>query len=185
MSFKLLSIVGILVAVSCLWVATMLYPGGYDWNRDMISTLLRGPSGPAHIPAGAGVLFFCMSIALVFARLARAVEFSKNSKVIRIGGIGSMVYASITITPMHDLMVTISLIFFLIAVLALIQALYVSREIGFFVSGCVCLVVLVASAAIYYTGYYVSVLPWAQRVSFALFAIWLVSLDCGFPRIRL
>jgi hypothetical protein len=184
MSFKLLSILGILVAVSCFWVATMLHPGGYDWSRDYISTLLRGPSSPARIPAVVGMLFFCVSIALVFVRLSHAVEFSKNSNVISIAGIGSMVYASLTFTPLHDLMVTISLIFFLIAVLALTRALYVSREMGFFVAGCVCLVVLVASATIYYTGHYVSMLPWTQRISFALYAIWLVSLDCGFPRIR-
>jgi hypothetical protein len=84
-----------------------------------------------------------------------------------------MVYASFTATPMHDLMVTISLIFFLVDALALIQALYVSREMGLFVAGCVCLAVLVASATIYYTGHYVSVLPWAQRASFGLFTIWL------------
>ncbi len=185
MSLKLLSILGILVAVSCLWIATMLYPGGYDWSRDYISTLLRGPSGPARLPADAGVLFFCVSIALVFVRLAHAVEFSKNSKVITIAGIGSQVYASLTITPMHDLMVTISSIFLLVAVLALTQALYVNREIGFFVFGCVCFVVLVASATIYYTGHYVSVLPRAQRAWLVLFTVWLMSLDRNFPRIRL
>ena len=96
-----------------------------------------------------------------------------------------MVYASLTITPMHNLMVTISLAFFVIAVLALIRALYVSREIGFLVAGCVCLAVLVTSAAIYYTGHYVFLLPWGQRASFALFAVWLVSLDFGVPRFRL
>ncbi len=185
MSFKLLSIFGIWVAILCFWVATMLHPGGYDWSQDFLSTLLRNPSTPVRIPAVAGMLFLCVSIALLFERLARTVEFSKNAKVIRIAGIGSMVYAFLAITPMHDLMVTISLIFFLIAVLMLTRALYISREIGFFVVGCVCFVVLVASATIYYTGQYVSLLAWAQRVTFALFVIWLVSLDYGFPRIPL
>ncbi|HXO20910.1 MAG TPA: hypothetical protein VOA87_13420 [Thermoanaerobaculia bacterium] len=185
MAFKLISIFGILVGVSCFWVATTLHPGGYDWSRDYISTLLRGPSSPARMLAVAGLLFFCVSIALVFERLARAVEFSKNSKVIQIGGIGSMVYASLTITPMHNLMVTISLAFFVIAVLALLRALYVGREIGFLVAGCVCLAVLVASAAVYYTDTYVFLLPCGQRTSFALFAVWLVALDFGVPRLRL
>jgi hypothetical protein len=182
---KLLSLLGILVAVSCFWVATRLHPGGYNWNRDMISTLLRDPY-PAYIPAVAGALIFCVSIALVFERLAHAVELSKNAKVIQIAGIGSMVYASLTFTPMHDLMVTISLIFFLVAALALAQALYVSREIGFFIAGCVGLAVIVVTATIYYTGYFIghynSALPWAQRASFALDTVWLVALDYSFPR---
>ena len=108
MSPKVLSVLGILVAVVCLWAATTLAPAGFDWNRDYVSTLLRGPSGPARILAETGVLVFCVSIALVFERLARTVRFSRRAKVIRIAGIGSMVYSALTITPMHDLMVTIS-----------------------------------------------------------------------------
>ena len=96
-----------------------------------------------------------------------------------------MVYSSLTITPMHDLMVTISIVFFVIAVLALLRALYMGREIGFLVAGSVCFVLLVASTAIYYTGRYVVVLPWAQRVLFVLCAGWLVSLDLSVPRLRL
>lgn len=175
MSFKVVSTFGILFGILCFWVATLLYPGGYEWNRDYISTLIRGTATPTRILASAGLLIFCASIALVFNRLARA--FAENATLIRIGGIGSMVYAAFTLTPMHDLMVTIALIFFLFAICALLHALFRSRAIGFFVAGCLCLAVLVASAAIYYTGYYISALPWAQRASFALFAIWLVALD--------
>jgi len=182
MSLKLLSIVGIVVSVGCVWIATFLFPGGYDWSRDYVSTLLRGPAGPSRTLADVGVLCFCVSMALVFERLARSVEFAKNSKMIRIAGIGSQVYASLTITPMHDLMVTISFVFSLVAVLALTQVLYFNREIGFFVGGCVCLVVLIGSASTYYSGHFASILPWAQKAWLALFAIWLVGLDFGFPR---
>ena len=142
----------------------------------MISTLLRDPY-PTCIPAVAGIVLFCVSIALIFERLTHAVEFSKHSRVIRIAGIGSMVYASLTFTPIHDLMVTISLILFVIAVFALTRTLYVSHNLGLFVSGCVCFAALIASAAIYYTGHYVSLLTWAQRITFALFALWMVSLE--------
>jgi len=185
MLLRLLSILGILVAASFMGAATILYPGGYDWNGDYISTLLRGLAGPARDLADAGVLLFCVSIALVFERLARALEFSRYSKFIRIAGIGSQVYAALTVTPMHDLMVTISFIFMLVAVLALIVALYFNRDIPFFAVGCVCLLVLVASAVVYYTGRYSSILPWAQRSWLTFFAFWLVCLDFRFPRARL
>ena len=185
MEYRRVSIFGIAVSVTCFWAATMLHPGGFDWNRDYLSTLLRDPSSPARILAVAGMLCFCVSIVLVFERLARAVEFSKNSKVIRIGGIGSMIYALLAMTPMHDLMVTISVTFFFVAALALMQALYAHRERGFFAAGCICSAVLAASVTIYYTGHFVSVLPWAQRAVFVLFTLWLVSLDYCFPRLRL
>jgi len=182
MALKLISVLGVLVAILCLWAATETYPGGYDWGRDYISTLLRGPAGPSRLLADAAVLVFSASIALVFERLARAAEFTKSSRVIRIAGIGSQVYAAFTITPMHDLMVTISFVFALVAVLALIKGLYIRREIGFFAGGCICLVVLVGSATIYYTGRFDFALPWAQKAWLALFAVWLLLLDRTFPR---
>jgi hypothetical protein len=131
------------------------------------------------------MVIFCISIALIFERLARTFGSSRASKVIGIGGIGSMVYASLTFTPMHDLMVTVSIVFFVFAVLALLQVLYASRMIGFLVTGTVCFVLLVTSTTIYYTGQFVSVLPWAQRILFAFFAIWLITLDLCAPQLRL
>ena len=181
MSYRFLPLSGILVAVALFGVAASLQPGGYDWSRDYLSTLLRAGSSPARTTAIAGMLVLCASIAFMFERLARAAEPSRSSKVIRIGGIGSMVYASLTFTPMHDLMVTISLIFFVIAVLALLQTLYASRKFDFLVAGCACLMLLIASATIYYTEMYVFALPWAQRASFAVFTVWLVSLDFSVP----
>src|SRR5580700_5252652 len=129
MRFRLLPMSGVLVATACFWVAALLRPRGYNWSRDYLSTLLRGDPGPARMLAIIGLLVFCMSIALVFERLARTVGSSGTSKVIRIGGIGSMVYASLAFTPMHDLMVTISVAFFAVAVLALLRVLYTSRAI--------------------------------------------------------
>jgi hypothetical protein len=184
MRFKLLSVIGILVAVVCFCEATALYQGGYDWSRDYISTLLRGPAGPARNLADAGVLIFCFSIAFVFGRLARASEFSKTSTAIRIAGIGSQVYAAITITPMHDLMVTISGLFSFVAILALMTTLYVRRDRVLFAGGCLCLAVLIVSAAIYYTGNYASILPWAQKAWLAVFTVWLTSLDFAYPRLH-
>jgi len=184
MSVKLLSILGIVASASCLGVATRLYPAGYDWSRDYISTLLRGPLGPARILADTGVLLFCVSIALIFERLSRAAEFSGSAKIIRIGGIGSQVYAGLTITPMHDLMVTISFVFMLVSMLAIAQGLYVNRETGLLLVGCVCVAILVASAGVYYSGQFMFALPWAQKGSLVFFALWMLSLDAHLPRMR-
>ena len=182
MLLRFIPVLGVLVAVALFGVATSRYPGGYDWNRDLISTLLR--DNPAHripssarLPAIVGMLIFCASIGLVFERLARGTRRAHNAKAIRIGGIGSMVYASLAFTPMHDLMVNISLIFFVIAVLALLQVLYVKREIGFLVTGCACFATLLASAAIYYAQFCLTALPWAQRATFAMFVVWLLALQ--------
>ena len=184
MPSRLLSVLGMLLGAACLLLAAALHPGGFELNRDYLSTLFRDPSLPARMFAVVGLLLFCVSIAFVFERLARAAEFSKISKILRIGGIGSMVYASLTFTPLHNLMVTIALAFFLVAVLALLWELFQRREKVFLLTGCMCLAVLGASAIAYYTNQGVSALPLGERTSFELFALWLVALDYTFPRSR-
>src|SRR5439155_1596334 len=103
---------------------------------------------------------------------------------IRIAGIGSMVYTALVVSPMHDLMVTISIPFIMVAMLALLRVLYASHAMGLLVTGIVCFVLLVTSATIYYTGHFISALPWAQRTLFALFAIWLLTLDMTSHHLR-
>lgn len=177
MAYKLLSAAGVLAAVFCLGTATCLYPGGFHWDRDYVSTLLRGPAGAARALAELGVLLFCISLAATFERLARRPEYGFAAKGIRIGGIGSMVYAALTITPLHDLMVTMSLGFLMVALVSLLIALRSCRTTGYFIFGCAGLTLLTSSAAVYYSGYFVRVLPWAQRISFSLLALWLICLD--------
>jgi hypothetical protein len=88
-----------------------------------------------------------------------------------------MVYASLTFTPMHDLMVTMSLAFHLCAVVALLHGLWIRRETAFFWTGCICFLVLLASAEMYYTNHLGVALVWAQRLTFILFASWLLILE--------
>jgi hypothetical protein len=179
-SLRLLSGLGVAVALSCFWVAAVLRPKGFDWNRDYLTTLLRDGSTPSRLTAVAGLFVLCVSVAAVVARLARAVELARGAKAIRIGGIGAMVYASLAFTPMHDLMIDISLVFFLVAVLALLRDLWRGGETAFLVTGCACLAVLVATSAIYYLGYLDAALAWGQRATFAVFVAWLIAMDWRF-----
>ena len=167
----------VVVAAACYITATQLWPPGYDWNHDYLSTLLRAENGPSRFTAIAGLLFFCAGIGMVFARLARTSSSSLNASLIRIGGVGSMVYAALTFTPMHDLVMKISVAFFVFAILAVLRLVYCQRAFGFLVTGCLCFVLLAASVTMYYGDYYVSALPWAQRILFTSFGVWLVALD--------
>jgi hypothetical protein len=180
-----LTLWGVLAGMASVCAAAMLRPNGYDWNREYLSTLLRGDSVPARILAIAGMALFCACIAVIFNRLAHSSGTSTLSKIIRIAGVGSMVYAVLAATPLHDLVVTISLAFFAVAILALLRALYLKRMTAFLVTGSLCFLLLAASAASYYTGAGLAALPWAQRILFAAFAAWLIALDLGAPRLRI
>jgi hypothetical protein len=174
---KLISLIGLSLSAVCLLIATRLYPGGYDWNHNYISTLIRGQAGSARNMADIAVLLFCVSVAVAFENVARSEWFVKDKTIIRTGGIGSMVYAAFTMTVLHDLVVTISLLFFIAGVIPIGISLYKRRELGFFFTGLFCFTLMMLSAIFYYTGLFAVVLPWAQRSLYLFFAIWLLALD--------
>src|SRR5262245_52723181 len=110
MRTRLVPVLGVVAAMILLLVASSRFPGGFDWTRDYISNLLRSPPDrplplDVRLPAIAAILCFAASLSLVFYRLSIAAPTLRHRKVIQIAGIASMVYASFTMTPMHDLMV--------------------------------------------------------------------------------
>lgn len=180
-NLKKLALVGILLTIICLGLATTQAVGGFDWNRDFISTLLRGPEGTARTLSRVAVVVFCVSLALIFWRLSKREIFAKDRVVLQVGGIGSSVYSAFTITPLHDLVVSISMIFFIVAMVALLRRLRAGGQSHFYLAGWGCFVLLLLSAISYYTGWMNSLLPWGQRISFSCLTLWLVLMDWKLP----
>lgn len=87
----------------------------------------------------------------MFRRISINVRSSRvHKKTIEIGGIGALVYGFLAVTRMHDLMVSIGLLFSLAALLAATHALYIERRWLLFVWGSICLAMSLVSAAMYY-----------------------------------
>jgi len=185
MSHKTLSrfsVIGLPVAVAFMGLATTRYPGGYDWNRHFLSTLFptTTPSGvqnPARPLVIVGMLIFCASTAVLFQLISSEAKFAFHKKTIQIAGIGSMVYAAFTVTLMHNLMVDISLVFFLTAMAAVLHMLYFQRRIRLLSLGILCLAVLLGSAVMYYGNVLLAFLPLAQKMSFASCVGWLFAVE--------
>jgi len=174
--------IGVSLAVVFLVLAATRYPGGYVWNRHFISTLFapitpNGEANPARPLAVVGVALFCAGMAVLFHLLSNQTNSASHKRVIQIGGIGSMVYGAITVTPMHNLMVTISLLFFLAAVFAVLHTLSLQRDIRLFSLGLFCVVILLTTAALYYGNLLPTVLPLAQKTSFVLCTGWLFAVQ--------
>jgi hypothetical protein len=106
-------------------VAASYYPGGttdsvtstgYDWAHNFISSLfaanaLNGTANPARLLAIPTMLVLCVSIGTLFKNISNKSASKVQKKTIEIGGIGSMVYAFLIVTPMHNLMLNIALLF--------------------------------------------------------------------------
>lgn len=184
-----LPVVGIAVALCLFVVAAIHYPGGtmssastvgYSWAHNFISSLfapraLNGAVNPARYIAIPAMLFLCASLGMVFSRISRKARSRAHKKAIEIGGIGAAVYGFLIATPMHNLMISIGLLFSLAALLATTHMLYIERRWWLFGWGTLCLTLSLVSASMYYGKLLYGLLPVIQKVSLASCVGWLLS----------
>ena len=182
-------LVGVVLAACVLAVATSRYPGGtvdsiesvgYDWARNTISALfqpkaLNGSPNSARTMAVVAALLYCLSMAVVFGRIAARATTTIRRKAIQIGGIGSMVYAFLAVTPMHDLMVAIALPFFMVAVAAVLHGHFSEGRTRLFTIGLICVALPTFNAAMYYGDFFYSMLPVVQKLGTVAVATWLLA----------
>src|SRR5262245_29068700 len=150
MNLNRLPLPGVLVSLALFTVAASYYPGGYDWANHFISTLFApatatGVANEARFFAVAAMFVCCVSVAVLFKVLSRRASRRLHRKTLEIGGIGSMVYAFLVVTPMHDLLVGIALLFFVPAMSAATHLQYVERRLALFWAGLMCLGLLLTA----------------------------------------
>src|SRR5262249_10737260 len=187
MNINRLPLPGVLVSLVMLAWAASYYPGGYDGANHFISTLFApttatGEVNEARWYAVAAMFVLCVSVAILFVVLSRRASSRVHAKILQIGGIGSMVYAFLVVTPMHDLLVSISLLFYLVTMLAAIHLLYVERRLVLFLVGLFCLGLLLATAIMYYGNVLWRLLPLAQKASMLACLAWLLTIQLFEPQ---
>lgn len=179
----------VVLAAAAFVLAALRYPGGYDWAGQSISSLfqplsLSGSPNGARPLAVISVLFFCVGVGAVFERISRRGRSRAQRKVIQIAGIGSMVYAFLVVTPMHDVLVGVALAFFLVAMLSIFYLLLIERRFWMVGAGVACLSGTVWNAVMYYGPMESGFLPIVQKASTFLWVVWLLVLylrSCAMP----
>ena len=180
---------GIIASVVLLVIAAARYPGGttfthhtagFDWTHNFISALflpnaLNGAANPTRYLAGSAMLAFCLSLGYAFWRISRTTESARHRKLIEIGGVGSMVYALLAVTPMHNLMVDIALLFYLAAMCGMMHGIFIERAMRLFITGAICNTLLLLSAVIYYGNVLYWLLPGLQKLTYAGCSGWILA----------
>ena len=173
-------IAGVIAAISLLAIATFLYTGDVHWTRVTVSLLCAqslpdgGPNPGRGLPIFA-LLLLCVSMALLFELISRFADSKSLRKTIQISGIGAMVYALLTATPMHNLMVNIALAFFLAAIITICYMLHRKRQHAMVFIGIACVVIKLGSMSLYYTNTYIEIWGVLQKLSFILTTCWLFA----------
>ena len=173
-------IVGVVVAITLLAISTFQYSGDVHWTRVTVSLLCASelPNGDPNLGRElpiAALLLLCASMALLFELISRLADTRLQRKTIQIAGIGAMVYALLTATPMHDLMVNIALAFFLVAIFAIVNTSYRKRHFGLAITGIACIVLKICSVSLYYTNTYTEIWGVLQKLSFTVTTAWLFA----------
>lgn len=181
--------VAILAATSLFIVSAMRYPGGtaespksvgYSWTHNFVSALfqpraLNGAPNGARLIAVLAATVLCVALAVVFAVLSRRIGSRPHRKTIEIGGIGAAVYSLLIVTPMHDLMVSIGLLFSMATLLALAHVLYLDRRRFLFAWGLAAVALTVSSAVMYFGHLLYGYLPVVQKLGMVTSLGWILS----------
>jgi hypothetical protein len=182
--------IGLLLATLLLFISTRYYPGGsqadssspgYDWKNNYLCNLfdikaMNGADNLARPWAVAGMFFLCLSTAFFFIDFSKKIPLKSASRVIRYSGAGSMVFAFLTVTPYHDIMVTLANTLALLSLFYITVFMFRTKLMLLKVLSAVCIFIAYVCTYVYYSGYYLELLPMLQKVDLLFIVTWFLGL---------
>jgi len=184
-------LLGIIIALALLFIATLYYPGGsqanahsvgYTWKDNYLSNLfsakaVNGADNTAKPWATAGMFFLTLSFGLFFIRFADRIKIKTPAIVIKICGIIAMICGLLaTITALHDAMIPIG------ATLSLIACFYITvfvfkTKLHWHKLLSVIMLLLVYTCCYLYSTRTLAILPIMQKLALLANIVWVLSLE--------
>jgi hypothetical protein len=184
-------LLGIIISMLLLLVATLYYPGGsqydehsigYDWKNNYLSNLfdqraVNGSASSSRIWAVPGMFFLSVSFASFFIEFSKKISSKGAANVIRYCGVAAMVFAFLAVTPFHDRMITIASTLGLVSMFYITVFVFKSKLHLLKILSVACLLASYACNYIYFTRTYVEFLPVSQKITLAITIVWILSLQ--------
>lgn len=188
---KFLFPASIVCGLALIGVAVTQYPGGsqqdaaskgFSLQHNYLcnlfdTTAMNGSDNPGRYFAMAGMFVLCCSMALFFYRFSKKQVSPSLKKLIAFSGIASMFFACFIMTPLHNIMTTLSGTLVMLAMFAILVSLYRAQYYLLLWLGVFCILVLYFTNYVYYSGQFIEVLPVLQKTSFSLMVIWFLLLE--------
>lgn len=184
---------GVIVFVVVYVVATFLYPGGSQVNKNSIGfswtnnywcnllneNAINGQHNPARPIAITGMFILCSTLAFFWILFSKHANTGKiNRLVIQISAILSMTIAFFLFTSIdHDLLTNLASFFGIIATTGTFIGLYKNKWYGLFFFGLLNMLLVGLNNYLYYNKGLIIYLPIVQKVSFGTFLVWVCSID--------
>ena len=171
-------LIGITISLVLLIIAILIYPGGtyqdknsigFDWTKNYISNLfetkaLNGSQNSSRLWAYFGMLLYSISCAIFFVNMSKKIPEKNAANIIEYAGILTMPFTILIITPLHDLMLTISSFLFWTCIVV-ITVFVVKTRLHFFKIYCIiCLIIFYYAVYIHASNNW-DLLPIIQKVN--------------------
>ena len=112
----------LVISVILIVIATLAYPGGslldknsigFDWSKNFLSNLfatkaINGSENPGMIWALIGMAFHSVGYGIFFINMSRKISARHAANILKFIGVTNIVFNFLIVTPLHDIMVTIS-----------------------------------------------------------------------------
>lgn len=182
---------GIVFSILLFMAAVFLYPGGsyfdpysqgFDWQHNYFSNLfsktaINGMPNSARFWSIAGMFFLCLSFALFFIRFTKSIPSKSGQLVIKYAGVASMIFAFLTVTPLHDLMISISASLALITIFYITIFLFKTDQNSLKILGVITLIISYFSTYIYFTQNFIDLLPLMQKITLLINLSFVLSVE--------
>ena len=138
-------LLGIIISISLLLIATLYYPGGsqfdktsigYDWKNNYISNLfsekaVNGSDNTSRFWAIGGMIFLSASFAIFFIEFSKKIPAKGAAKIIKYFGASAMLFTFLIVTPLHDIMITIASTMTLVSIFYITVFVFKSMLLSF------------------------------------------------------
>ena len=183
-------LIGVLISLSFLIVATLVYPGGsladknsigFQWSKNFISNLfgvkaVNGLDNPSRIWADIGMIFLSVSFGLFFINFSKKIPKKNAANIIKYLGVGGMLFTFLIVTPLHDIMITLSSTLFLVSIFYITVFIFKTKLILLKIYSIICLLIFYSTLFLYGSGEY-TYLPIMQKVTFISVIILILCLE--------
>ncbi len=181
---------GVVISLILIIIAISIYPGGsmfdknsvgFDWTKNFISNLfaakaLNGSENPSRIWAYLGMIFLPLTYAIFFINMSKKIPEKNATNILKYAGVLNILFMFLIVTPLHDLMLNISITLFWTCIVVITVFILKTRLHLFKFFCVVCLLIFYYSLYLWGTNDW-GLLPIMQRVNFINSTLLILGLE--------
>jgi len=182
--------IGVVLSLILMIIAISIYPGGsmfdknsigFDWTKNFISNLfgakaLNGAENPSRIWAYTGMILLPFSYAIFFINMSKKLPEKNVANILKYGGAANILFMFLIVTPLHDLMLNVSITLFWTC-FGFITGFILRSRLDLFKFLCVvCLLIFYYSIFLWATNDW-DLLPTMQKVNFINSTLLILGLE--------